>query len=100
MLFLWHGRDNDFFSPLYQKELLKECFPQILMLHRVVQLGQISLGSGQSGAKSFDPCVRGRVSKKIYNHTHTHRHTQVSMEGSRNRSQSLEEVLTPNVSYF
>ncbi|GLD63944.1 leucine-rich PPR motif-containing protein, mitochondrial [Lates japonicus] len=45
--------DYDFLCPLYQKELLKECFPQILMPHRVVQLGQISLDWGSQGQRGL-----------------------------------------------
>lgn len=55
VLFLRCRGDYDFLSPLYQKELLKECFPQILMPHRVVQLGQISLGWGSQGQTGLIP---------------------------------------------
>lgn len=54
-LFLWCRGDYDFLIPLYQKELLKECFPQILMSHRVVQLGDISLGWGSQGQRALIP---------------------------------------------
>lgn len=95
VLFLWCRRDFDFLSPLYQKELLKERFPQILMPYRVVQLGQISLGWGSQGQRGLILRERVRAGREERIHTvHTHllqnTNTQVSLESSRNRSQSLE----------
>lgn len=55
----WGG--YHFLCPLYQKELLKECFPQILMPPYSGPTGTDFSELGQSRAKRSDPCVREPV---------------------------------------
>lgn len=71
------------------------------MPDRVVQLGQISLGWGSQGQRGLILAWE-RYNEKSWNrHIHTklsQKHTHISLESSRNRSQSLEEVPTTHVS--
>lgn len=55
------GVGYHFLCPLYQKELLKECFRQILMPPYSGPTGTDFSELGQSRAKRSDPCVREPV---------------------------------------
>lgn len=70
VIFMWGGaqRGCDFLWPLYQKELLKECFPQILM----------PPSRGPCGT-DFSELDQSRAERLIPAHTHSHRHTHKSL---------------------
>lgn len=71
-----------FLCPLYQKELLKECFPQILMPPYSGSTGTDFSELGQSRAKRSDPCVREPVAGgDETTHTHPVTHTHLGLCG-------------------